>query len=230
MHQHWPRTALILFSRNAEAEAYAKPLLGKGRHRANAAIARDLTAHTLQALRRAGFEPHWFQEERQRGESFGERLANAFSDVFEHGYTSAIAVGNDCPDLSNLDWASVLRQLAEGQSVIGPDFRGGAYLIGLQARGFDPRAFASLPWQTSSLRAELQAHLDGNAPCTVLAAFRDLNSLQDLRSWTKAHRTALAGRLVALLQDPPAAINTPQRNAQQHIPTLAPLRGPPTRA
>lgn len=224
------RTAIILFSRTAAAEARSKPFMGQGRLRATTAITRELTAGTLQALRHTGLDLHWFQEQRQRGNTFGERLTNAFTDIFARGYTAAIAVGNDCPDLSSIDWEAVEELLAGGHCVLGPDFRGGAYLIGLQAQGFDPQGFASLPWQTSKLRAALEIHLSSGGPCTLLAQFQDLNSIHDLRYWAGTRYSTLARKLAAISRDIPTAPSPAQRTLQQYIPTQAPLRGPPALA
>lgn len=128
--------------------------------------------------------------DRQRGNSFGERLANAFADAFAQGYTHVIAVGGDCPRLHEVDWDDVTRRLEQGEPVLGPTpNRDGAYLIGLSRRGFDRQAFAALPWQSPALFDALETHLDAScaeAPA-LLAPRDDVNNHRELaalvRKW-----------------------------------------------
>jgi hypothetical protein len=93
-------TALIFFSRSAEQEGIAKPWLGNGNKRTNAAIARLLIEKAKVNVATSGLDVFHFDERLQRGSDFGTRLANAFADVFALGYTSAVAVGNDSPELA----------------------------------------------------------------------------------------------------------------------------------
>lgn len=146
-------------------------------------MADALYAHTLGAVHDSGLPVLEVTDARQRGRSFGARLANAFADAFAQGYDRVIAVGSDCPRLHEVDWQAAVDRLEQGTPVLGPTQDGeGAYLIGLSRAHFDPQAFAALPWQTPALFAALSRHLTehtGVVP-SLLAARGDVNGHRDL--------------------------------------------------
>jgi hypothetical protein len=190
--------AILFFSRQAEAEASAKPWLGRSRRRANVAVARLLIAQSQAAIAGSGFDPYHFTEQQQRGSTFGERLAMAISDVFALGYRAVVAVGNDAPALEGTDWIAVAAALQAGKTVVGPTMRGGAYLIGLQACDFDAATFAALPWQTSAIYDHLHAAYAGLG-LLALPKLRDINTLQDLQIVSQGPATAFVRSLRLLL-------------------------------
>ncbi len=141
-----------------------------------------------------------FHEGNQRGKSFGERLANAYAEVFAQGFQSAIAVGNDSPGLANTDWDTVQEKLLEGHCVLGPSLRGGAYLIGLTADGFKKSAFEKLPWQTSRLFKALSSFCQKDGPALeVLHRLHDVNSVHDLISALDSNELASSLRSILRL-------------------------------
>lgn len=204
------KIALIFFSRTAEIEARAKKWLGNSNFQANTAVAQLLISQSLQACAQSGFEIIHFDEKRQFGETFGERLSNAFTEVFEMGYSAAIAVGNDSPDLWQTDWKAVEEALDSGASVLGPTIRGGTYLIGLQANTFNANEFASLHWQGNQIFEELQQYCRANTLC-VLSRLRDLNTLHDLQLQILHADSSFALRLRRILNSNShsASSNTP---------------------
>jgi uncharacterized protein len=221
--------ALILFSRSAAAEAVSKHWLGAGRKRQNHAVARLLIAQAKASVQSSGFEPIVFDERLQRGKTFGERLANAFADVFAQGFKAAIAVGNDSPQLGQTDWAALGQALALGRPVLGPTRRGGAYLIGLQAAGFDAAAIANLPWQSSQTYDALHALLAG--PCEesvfTLPVLQDLNTSDDLWAYLRQAHDAFASALRGLVfSSKPALLHSPNPR-HRHIIGGIVHRGPP---
>ena len=221
--------ALIFFSRSAAAEAASKHWLGNGRRQHNRALAQVLIAQAKRNIQDSQLEIIHCDERMQRGKTFGERLANAFADVFAQGYRAAIAVGNDSPQLGKTDWLAVRTALAQGQTILGPTLRGGAYLIGLQADHFDEAVLAALPWQTSKTYKALHAHLMGNSKASVytLAVLRDLNTSDDLWACIHQPHNGYVRALVAILS-PTQAI--PERTWQpQHSFSWSGIahRGPP---
>lgn len=71
----------------------------------------------------------------QRGEGLAERLANAFSNLFEEEVSSTVvAIGSDQPLLSTRRIAEAHEALEDRADVVlGPDLGGGYYLVGLRA-------------------------------------------------------------------------------------------------
>jgi uncharacterized protein len=223
-------TALILFSRSVAAEAASKHWLGAGRKRQNQAVARLLISQAKACVETAGFETIVYDERLQRGKTFGERLANAFADVFARGFKAAIAVGNDSPQLGQTDWAALGQALASGHNVLGPTRRGGAYLIGLQAEGFDSEAIANLPWQSDNTYNALHDLLVGpckREPVCTLPILHDLNTSDDL--WVYIHQahdafaSTLRGLILNCKTEP---LHTPNPRHRHIISGIA-HRGPP---
>lgn len=169
-------TAILLFGRSAAAESRAKAL-GEGTRVAEAMLRR-----TEKLVRRTGLPVFRSTEREQRGDGFGERLANAMLDVYARGFARVIVVGNDCSSIQTSHLRAAAQQLAAGKNVLGPDRRGGAWLIGLQREDFKHDQFASLCWETQNVFSELTNLL---SRVTCLRQLADVNSLGDLRKlWT----------------------------------------------
>lgn len=143
-----------------------------------------LLQHTLFVAKGSGIPVVVMNPEQQVGSNFGERLANAFQEVFLMGYQRVIGIGADCIELTSADLLLAQQALGNGRMVLGPGTNGGAYLVGLHIDSFDPEALAMLNWQTDALLNELvlygyrmQASL-GNL--TVLHEKTDAGSGTDL--------------------------------------------------
>ena len=171
-------TAILFFSRSGTAEAVSKHWLGKESERKNVFIANQLIAHTKAVLAATGLPVYHFDEKKQEGKAFGSRLANAFASLFDSGYDYVICVGNDSPGIIELDWQSIESEAQSGQLILGPDYRGGAYLIGLPRELFAAAAFAGLPWKTPDLFLALQKL--GDDKVFLLVNLTDLNDASDL--------------------------------------------------
>jgi uncharacterized protein len=178
--------AVIYFSRSARAEAQAKYGLHRGSRPQGQALAKLLHTQSFRAVRATGLPVFHYHEGNQRGDSFGQRLSHAFTEVFALGYQAVVAVGNDSPRLGHTDWTRVVKVLLGGACAIGPSYRGGTYLIGLTRTAFESEAFAALPWQSSALLPSLTRYLDERQlASTWLPPLRDINSLPDLMAWMK---------------------------------------------
>jgi glycosyltransferase A (GT-A) superfamily protein (DUF2064 family) len=115
----------------------------------------------------------------QYGESFGERLSHAFDELARRGYDQIVIVGRDCPELSAADILDAFAALNESRAVLGPDHRGGCYLIGLHAN--DGALLDGIPWQQNTDFDEL-LHRVGASQTVCLATKFDLDSLDDVRA------------------------------------------------
>lgn len=173
-----PQTAILLFSRTASAEAASKSFgAGAADHRITGA----LISRTEETISRTGLKIYRSDEASQRGATFGDRLANAMDEVFDQGVERLLVVGNDCPQITSLHLRTAAQKLANGENVIGPDRRGGVWLIGLQRSTFDAERFANLAWETDNLYEELALLLPQRAEAGSLS---DLNTFEDLsRQW-----------------------------------------------
>ena len=182
------KIALLYFSRNAESEGRQKSWFPTGSANKNTALASSLILQTSNVLSQSGFPVFHFHEGNQQGQTFGERLANAYGEVFRLGYDAVIAVGNDTPDIHKINWQYVGRELASGKCVLGTSLRGGAYLIGITSEAFHKDQFQHLPWQSGRLFVALSKYciLTENDSLCLLESLRDINSWHDLKKLTKS--------------------------------------------
>jgi uncharacterized protein len=193
-------TAILLFSRTAGEEALHKPFskLGKA---VNGRIAGHFIAHAGDTARRSGLPVVHVSSAQQRGETFGERLANAFRLVFAQGYARVLAIGNDCPYLTPGLLREAAARLQTQPVVLGPARDGGAYLIGLSAGSFHEAAFCGLAWQTPACYASLRTYCRTHGlACAELPPHHDLDNRRDVARFLRAHhRTAPLRRLTRCL-------------------------------
>lgn len=69
---------------------------------------------------------------RQRGEGIGERMENAFTDVFALGFQEVLLIGSDIPEITEKIIAQAFAALEDKDIVINPTLDGGYYLIGMK--------------------------------------------------------------------------------------------------
>lgn len=152
-------TALLLFTRSQQEEARVKDFSEVSSFRSNSLIAGHLISHAEKTARLTGLPCFVINSSQQHGNTFGEKLSDAFSRIFELGYANVIAIGNDCPTLSTQDLLTAAQQFKTTQAVIGPATDGGLYLIGLNNSAFDAKSFATLPWESDAVNEMMQAYL-----------------------------------------------------------------------
>ncbi|MEZ5055454.1 MAG: DUF2064 domain-containing protein [Saprospiraceae bacterium] len=199
MMERKPNIAILYFSLSAEAEAYNKSWFSKNRFENNRHLASTLISDTYLSLKKSGLDIFHFHEGNQKGNSFGEKLANAYDDLFKKGFDAVIAVGNDAPELAKTDWNQVVEELEAGNSVLGPTYRQGAYLIGLTKDHFQKDLFQQLPWQTRSLLDALLAFSKKSGEkVLLLQRLRDVNTLFDVYKISES--TFLSQTLLLLLK------------------------------
>lgn len=145
------KSAILIFSRNASQEAATKTFSSKVGKKGNKRIAELLIQKSINTANRTGIAVFTSFSHQQVGNTFGEKLANAFESVFDQGYQNVIAIGNDCPYLTSdlLLQAQIL--LEKNSYVLGPSNDGGLYLLGIKKDCFHKNAFIDLAWETKEL-------------------------------------------------------------------------------
>lgn len=68
----------------------------------------------------------------QKGNNLGEKMRNAFQEVFNRGYEKAIIIGSDCPEIRSGHIKEAFSMLDIADVVIGPATDGGYYLLGMK--------------------------------------------------------------------------------------------------
>jgi hypothetical protein len=173
-------TAILLFTRTPKEEAHHKFFTQAGNSDINLSISTSLINRSVREVRKSGIPYFIIASDKQQGDSFRERLTNAFAEIFALGFERVIAVGNDSPQLN----ASVLKvaadSLRKNDLVLGPDQRGGTYLIGMARKCFDPAAFQEFRWNTSNLFSDFVAWGKENfCHLEILAELSDINTITD---------------------------------------------------
>ncbi|WP_235297352.1 DUF2064 domain-containing protein [Portibacter marinus] len=173
-------TALIYFSRSVKCEAESKSWSNFSTRAQRIAISKFLYRKTLSVLRSSELDIIFFDEQKQVGNSFGEKLVNAFRHAFDLGYQSAFSVGNDCLSLEHIDFGHIKSTLESGTAILGPTFRQGAYLIGLKRDQLDDKKFQCIRWQSEYTASDLKTYFEVQSiELEVLEQKRDINQLKD---------------------------------------------------
>jgi rSAM/selenodomain-associated transferase 1 len=116
----------------------------------------------------------------QQGESLGERMKNAFDQVFALGAQKAVIIGSDCPELSSEIVADAFQVLDSKDVCIGPALDGGYYLIGMKRPL--PFIFENKTWSTDSVLGATTQDLDSNKlNYGFLKPLSDLDTIDDLK-------------------------------------------------
>ncbi|MCG2431467.1 TIGR04282 family arsenosugar biosynthesis glycosyltransferase [Aequorivita xiaoshiensis] len=164
---HFPtsKSALIIFTRNPEL-GKVKTRLAKTIGDENALeIYKFLLKHTAEITKNLNVDkfvfyseninrndlwnPDIFRKKLQFGNELGERMKNAFSDVFSMGYESVIIIGSDMFDMDTQDLKTAFVSLQTSPYVIGPASDGGYYLLGMKQ--LNTKVFENKVWGTDSV-------------------------------------------------------------------------------
>jgi len=119
----------------------------------------------------------------QIGSSFAERLENAIEALAKLGYDELVLIGRDCPQLEIQDVAEAFARLADHRLILGPDHRGGCYLIGIRMR--DRHLLGDVHWKRNIDFAELRGRCPAGS-VRVLLVKHDLDSWADVQSLARA--------------------------------------------
>lgn len=116
---------------------------------------------------------------------FGSRMLEAFRTVFHEGARKAVIVGSDVPDLSADIILEAYHLLDRYPAVIGPDYWGGYYLLGLKM--IHPDLFLrNLHWGTSRVyRHTLQIMTGLGLTPAFLPRLIDVDMEGDLQHWLR---------------------------------------------
>lgn len=182
----------------APIPGHAKTRLGEevGMERAAAvyeSILRSFLSHLMK--RTAAFQKvlfvagrqdqRWFKDQfpawriqGQKGRNLGERMANAFQDLFAAGVDRVVIAGSDIPDLTEEIINEAFLALHEVDVVLGPGEDGGYYLIGL--RQPEARLFERIPWGTSRVLEITKSRAeDLGLKVKLLQPLRDIDTGED---------------------------------------------------
>ena len=127
--------------------------------------------------------PHGNSVHDQVGRTFGQRFDHAIATLLAAGYDEIVAVGGDCPGLARSDIEAAFAELRSHELVLGPDHRGGCYLIGF--RSCARQLLRGVRWNRNRDCAELRARC-GETGAFLLPVKQDIDSDDDLRLLARA--------------------------------------------
>ena len=120
----------------------------------------------------------------QAGEDIGQRMNHALTTVLNRGYSSALLVGTDIPDLSTQTYTHAQKALQSNDVVFGPTKDGGYYLIGIKKPA--PELFAAIPWSTDRVLTQSLAQAERlGFTVALLDPKRDIDTVDDLQAFVR---------------------------------------------
>jgi hypothetical protein len=120
-----------------------------------------------------------FTKRQQYGYDLGERMSNAFKELFEQGFKRVMIIGSDCYQLQTATLDDALTGLENKDVVIGPTFDGGYYLMG--TNHFVPEMFKDKAWSTDSVcHQTIETVNQLGLTYTLLTRLHDVDEAADL--------------------------------------------------
>lgn len=118
----------------------------------------------------------------QTGADLGERIANAFENVFLNNYKSAIIIGSDVPEIDSLIFTEAFKLLENNDAVIAPSDDGGYSLLGMNKQ--NRFLFENIEWSTDSVfTATKKKALKNSLNLKVMGPLTDIDTLDELVTW-----------------------------------------------
>ena len=186
--------ALLIFTRNPEL-GKVKTRLAKTIGDAKAlAVYNDLLLHTMQKTQQLDCdkfvfydstiveEDIWptanYQKKLQASGDLGQRMQQAFEDLFELGYQNCIIIGSDLFDMKTIIIEDAFEKMLTNDVVIGPAEDGGYYLLGLKKS--TALIFENKKWGTETVFQETLKDLKGQQ-VGLLQTLNDIDTFEDLQ-------------------------------------------------
>ncbi|MBC7642412.1 MAG: DUF2064 domain-containing protein [Flavobacterium sp.] len=149
------KTAILLFAYSKEVQLANKQL---SEFKENNKILWDnIYAHKIKTIQKTNLPFFLSNENNQVGVSFGQKLNHSIQEVFNQGFDKVIVVGNDCLSLTEKDLLNASSLLQKNDFILGKDFNGGAYLLGVSKDKYNSQDFENLSWQTKKLYIEIHS-------------------------------------------------------------------------
>jgi glycosyltransferase A (GT-A) superfamily protein (DUF2064 family) len=191
-------TAILLFAQSEKVEGSLKPFASCKKQ--NILLWKKMNGKVLKTIQKTQLSYFISNETNQVGSTFGEKITRAIQDIFAQGFEKVIVVGNDCIALNAKHLLQAEHDLQRNDLVIGADFSGGAYLIGLTKSKFKAEPFKTIPWQTKKVFSALQ-NLYNIQSIGFLPSLADCNSASDFKKavYQLPHFSALKKILLSFL-------------------------------
>lgn len=188
------KKALIIFTRNPELGKVKTRLAKSVGDESALEIYKFLLKHTVAITKNLNVDkyvfysenihrddiwnPEIFRKKLQTGTDLGEKMQNAFSELFEMGYEKVLIVGSDIFELDQSDIENAFEVLQTTETVIGPATDGGYYLLGMKE--LNATIFQNKNWGTSTVLEETLADLR-QKKYVLLEERNDVDYFEDIK-------------------------------------------------
>lgn len=182
-------TAILIFTQEASKEATRKMLTLAKNQAVNRLVFDKLNHFVERTVTEAASKTnniqvfHSKQLIKPSNRSFGQQLSAAIQVVFERGFEKVICIGNDCPALDENRILAAVEKLQIADAVVGPDNRGGVYLLGISSKSFNPEVFENLAWQSEKMLESFMKQY-ANETVLLLEALSDIHTFHELQIYT----------------------------------------------
>jgi glycosyltransferase A (GT-A) superfamily protein (DUF2064 family) len=181
-----PRRAVLIFADAAPADLARRAFPTAARALLNlpafgSELSLGIDVHLFTSSR--GSIPYGPRIHRQAGHDFAARLENAIEKINELGYDEIVVIGRDCPSLGPIDIEHAFGKLESRKLVLGPDHRGGCYLIAFRLRDRD--LLRGVRWKQDTDCAELRDRCLSSEVC-MLSLKHDLDSWADVQLFARS--------------------------------------------
>ena len=143
----------------------------------------------------------------QEGSDLGEKMGNAFMETFDSGWSRAILIGTDCPQITPRVLSTAMDELRQSAMVIGPSLDGGYYLIGFNKEAFRYDIFRDMEWGTERVLTKTLKRAESHGLSVGMSAeVRDIDTIEDLTAYYHSQMSlsaqAYSATMTRLLSSP----------------------------
>jgi hypothetical protein len=194
------RRAVLVFAEETQVDLARRAFPNAARPLLNlpsfgSELSPEIDVHLFTSSR--GSSPNGPRIHPQIGHGFAARLGNAIEKINDFGYDEVVVIGRDCPSLRPIDVEDAFGELESKKLVLGPDHRGGCYLIAF--RLCDRDLLRGVHWKRHTDFAQLH---DRCLPSEVgvLPLKHELDSWADVRLFARSgeHLARLASFLLEI--------------------------------
>ena len=115
----------------------------------------------------------------QVGNTLGDRISNAFKEVYSNGTGKIVIIGTDCLDVTSENIKEAMKKLENCDVTLGPAEDGGYYLVGLNK--YTPQIFRDIDWSTDRvLEQTLERIKVKKLNYELLKTLKDIDTFDDL--------------------------------------------------
>ncbi|WP_366182841.1 DUF2064 domain-containing protein [Flavobacterium ovatum] len=193
-------TAILLFAQTERTEALSKKISSYSKN--NILLWKKLNQKAIHTVQKTKLPYFISDETTQIGTNFGTKITAAVQSVFDQGFEKVIVIGNDSLAMSSTVLLHATQRLQEQDIVLGSDWNGGVYLMGISKKVFNPKEFEAIAWQSHTVFKGLKDHFE-NLNIFLLPRLKDCNDTRSFReSASRLHYfSKLRAFLMALMQE-----------------------------